>query len=83
MLKDCMQARDCLDLGLVDRVVPDEHLEATAQEIAQDLARYPKPILARFKRLLNCSLEGLPEYLEEENRELCFVLENASCLRGA
>ena len=83
VLKDRMHARDCLDLGLVDRVVPDELLEATAQEIAQNLARYPKPILARIKRLLNRSLEGLPEYLEEENRELCFVLENAGCLGGA
>ncbi|GAU09706.1 enoyl-CoA hydratase/isomerase family protein [Desulfoplanes formicivorans] len=83
VLKDRISARDCLDLGLVDRVVPDELLESTAQDIVRTLSRYPKPLLARFKRLLNRSLEGLPEYLEEENRELCFVLENANCLGGA
>lgn len=76
LLRDRIHAGECLDLGIVDRVVPDKQLEEVVWEVARTMARRPKSILTRFKRLLNQSLQGLPEYLEEENRELCFFLEN-------
>ncbi len=75
LVKDRIPASVCLELGIVDRIVPDDALEDAALAFAQALAERPKPILSRLKRLLNRSLQGLDEYLEQENQELCYFLE--------
>ena len=73
-----IDAQTCLDLGIVDRVVPDCDLEDEAMQTARLIAARPRPLLARLKRLLNRSLQGLPEYLEQENQELGYVLEQGN-----
>ena len=75
LFKDRMNAAACLDLGIVDRVVPDAELEEEAMRIALKIAERPKAISSRLKRLLNRSLYGLDDYLEQENQELCYFLE--------
>ena len=75
LLHDQIDARTCLDLGIVDQVVSDCDLEDKAMQVALTIAKRPRPILARLKRLLNLSLQGLPEYLEQENQDLSYVLE--------
>jgi len=68
-LGDRLGARECLALGLVNRVVPDAELEAEARALARRLAQGP-PIALRFmkdnlNRALGESLETLLE-LEAE-----------------
>ena len=50
---DAVSAKDAQDLGLVNRVVPADDLEATAAEWAGRLAKGPTATLALAKKLLN------------------------------
>lgn len=45
-------AQECLDMGLVWRVVPADQLEAETQAVAQELAANPIPSLVATKRLM-------------------------------
>ncbi|MFD3551220.1 enoyl-CoA hydratase/isomerase family protein [Streptomyces goshikiensis] len=55
---DAVPAAEAERLGLVNRVVPAEALEATAREWAERLAQGPTRALAMTKRLVNDSLDG-------------------------
>ncbi|MFB6582352.1 enoyl-CoA hydratase/isomerase family protein [Streptomyces sp. NPDC056402] len=55
---DAVPAAEAERLGLVNRVVPAEELEATAREWAERLARGPTRALAMTKQLVNASLDG-------------------------
>jgi 2-(1,2-epoxy-1,2-dihydrophenyl)acetyl-CoA isomerase len=60
-------AATALDWGLVNRVVPDDELEQSTQELLAKLAAGPTRAYASGKRLLNRSLyPGLAEQLEAE-----------------
>jgi len=50
---DSVSAKDARDMGLVNRVVPADDLEATAAEWAGRLAKGPTATLALAKKLLN------------------------------
>jgi 2-(1,2-epoxy-1,2-dihydrophenyl)acetyl-CoA isomerase len=66
-LGDKLPAADAKDLGLVNRVVPPEELDAAADELIGRLARAPTSALALTKRLFNRSLDGdrAAAFLEE------------------
>ncbi|MDH3452113.1 MAG: enoyl-CoA hydratase [Gammaproteobacteria bacterium] len=67
LLGDRFDAARAFDLGLVNRVVPEQEREAVTLELAQRLARGPAKAYARTKALLNSSLEdGLDVQLDAE-----------------
>ncbi|MFI8392126.1 enoyl-CoA hydratase/isomerase family protein [Streptomyces sp. NPDC085540] len=55
---DAVPAAEAERLGLVNRVVPAQELEATAREWAERLAQGPTRALAMTKQLVNASLDG-------------------------
>ncbi|MET9961873.1 enoyl-CoA hydratase-related protein [Streptomyces sp. NPDC006326] len=55
---DAVPAAEAERLGLVNRVVADAELEATAREWAERLAQGPTRALALTKQLVNASLDG-------------------------
>jgi 2-(1,2-epoxy-1,2-dihydrophenyl)acetyl-CoA isomerase len=69
LLNPTLSSREALDLGLVNRVVPDDDLQDAAMELAAQLVEGPASAFARCKALLERtwtnSLEG---QLEEERR---------------
>jgi 2-(1,2-epoxy-1,2-dihydrophenyl)acetyl-CoA isomerase len=67
LLGERVPAATALDWGLVNRVVPDDELEQSTQELLAKLAAGPTRAYASGKRLLNRSLyPGLAEQLEAE-----------------
>ncbi len=62
-----LSAEDCLGLGLANRVVPDEQLEAAAMELARDIAAGPPIALRLMKDNLNrATQESLEAILDLE-----------------
>jgi enoyl-CoA hydratase len=57
LLGEMVDAQDALRLGLVNRVVPDEELDATVDEIARKLAALPQETVRTNKALVNRSYE--------------------------
>ncbi|MFB6808607.1 enoyl-CoA hydratase/isomerase family protein [Streptomyces sp. NPDC056387] len=55
---DAVPAAEAARIGLVNRVVPGEELEATARAWAERLAQGPTRALALTKQLVNASLDG-------------------------
>ncbi|MFF8263406.1 enoyl-CoA hydratase/isomerase family protein [Streptomyces virginiae] len=55
---DAVPAAEAARLGLVNKVVPAEELQATAREWAERLAQGPTRALAMTKQLVNASLDG-------------------------
>ncbi|MFE7097502.1 enoyl-CoA hydratase/isomerase family protein [Streptomyces erythrochromogenes] len=55
---DAVPAAEAARLGLVNRVVPAEELQAAAREWAERLAQGPTRALAMTKQLVNASLDG-------------------------
>jgi 2-(1,2-epoxy-1,2-dihydrophenyl)acetyl-CoA isomerase len=54
---DDIPAERALEMGLVNKIVPKDHLEAAAKEWAERLAQGPTTALGLAKRLLNRSLD--------------------------
>ncbi|MGH7444408.1 MAG: enoyl-CoA hydratase/isomerase family protein [Longimicrobiales bacterium] len=62
-----MNAERCEKLGLFNRVVPGDQLEAAARSLAGQIAAQPAGIVADAKRTLRASLHSsLPDVLEME-----------------
>jgi len=60
-------AEECLALGLVNRLVPEDELDATATAVAAQLARSPSRALAGMKaNLLRAPVEDLEAAMEAE-----------------
>src|SRR5437764_585918 len=57
-----LTAEQALDIGLVTRVVADQHLEAEGLRLAQELAAGPTRALAETKRLI---WEGIGRSVED------------------
>jgi 2-(1,2-epoxy-1,2-dihydrophenyl)acetyl-CoA isomerase len=67
MLGERVPAEQALDWGLINRVLPDDELEAAADVLLQLLAHGPTASYAGSKRLLNRRMyAGLAEQLEAE-----------------
>lgn len=58
MLSDTLEADTAQELGLANRVVPADDLEAEAQKLAEKLAAGPTKAFARTKALINQSFEA-------------------------
>jgi len=56
-----LTAAEAQELGLVNRVVPDDRLEAESRELAEKLAQGPTKALGLTKMVLNRSLESTLE----------------------
>src|SRR5205085_8549978 len=66
-LGDEVGADEALRVGLVNKVVPAEELQAAAQELAQRLANGPTKAIGLAKRAINRALSmDLDELLEYE-----------------
>ena len=62
-----MNAERCEKLGLFNRVVPADQLEASARSVAGQIASQPVGVTADAKRTLRASLHrALPDILEME-----------------
>lgn len=78
-----IDAREAERLGLVNKVVPPEELEAATNELAQKLARGPTRTLGLAKKLLNKSFElSLPELLELELHTQASIMMSADFKEG-
>lgn len=66
MLGEPVEAQECLRLGLVNRVVPAEQVDQTADALAAQLAVGPSVMLALTKRLLAVSSESPRERAFEQ-----------------
>ena len=63
-------AHEALELGIVDRIVPQNQLEETAVQIARNFAAKQTRALATLKRLIGYSMKDLKDYLNFENQEI-------------
>ena len=61
---------EALDIGFVDQVVPDNKLEETAIQTAQDWTQRSTRSLIGIKRLLHYTMKDLSDYLNFESGEL-------------
>ena len=67
LLAEIIGANDALEMGLVNRVLPDNEVDAFVDDWARKLAAGPPIALAQTKRLLNNSLNvTLEEALDDE-----------------
>ena len=67
LLAEIIGANEALDMGLVNRVLPDSEVDAFVDDWASKLAAGPPIALAQTKRLLNNSLNvTLEEALDDE-----------------
>jgi 2-(1,2-epoxy-1,2-dihydrophenyl)acetyl-CoA isomerase len=67
LLAEIVGASDALEMGLINRVLPDEEVDAFVENWARKLAAGPPIALAQTKRLLNNSLNvTLEEALDDE-----------------
>jgi enoyl-CoA hydratase/carnithine racemase len=73
---DLIDAHEAEAAGLVNRVVPDDELMASAMELADKLCHIPAPALRQMKRAINRSYElmGLRETLEYNLESLSLIL---------
>lgn len=73
---DLIDAHEAEAAGLVNRVVPDDALMASAMELADKLCHIPAPALRQMKRAINRSYEGmgLRETLEYNLESLSLIL---------
>ena len=82
LLADNVDAAQALQLGLVNRVVAADRLEAEAQALVQRLAQGPTKALGAMKKLLRSALHhGLDEHLDAEAAQ--FVACTATADFGA
>ena len=59
LLGEVIHAEDALRMGLVNRVVPDDELDAAADEMARKLAALPPSVVRLNKRLVNLVYEQM------------------------
>jgi enoyl-CoA hydratase/carnithine racemase len=70
-----LPAKEALELGLLDRLVPEAWLEEVALKAAHRFGKVPNRTLSGIKKLLNHSLHDLKDILEIENQEICNTSE--------
>ena len=70
LAEDDISAKQALELGLVDEVVPVDDLDEAALRVAQLYAGKPVVTVSGIKRLLGYNLRDLSLYLEYENNEI-------------
>ncbi|MEW6660203.1 MAG: enoyl-CoA hydratase [Thermodesulfobacteriota bacterium] len=83
LLNPVLSARQALEWGLINRVVPDEQVVPAALEIAQQLANGPTLALGKAKRLLLSGVtESLESQMERESRAIAAMAGSADGREG-
>ena len=83
LLNRPVKAPEALELGLVNRVVPDEELDAAASELAARLAEGPTLAYARTRRLIRQSLSrDLSTQLDDEGEAIIAMAGTADFREG-
>ena len=78
-----LSAREALDWGIVNRVLPAEALPVEAQALARQLAAGPSRAYAAAKRLLQRSLDqSLETQLEDEAQSIAMASATADAREG-
>ena len=65
-----IDAREALEIGMVDQVLPYNKLEKTAIQVAQDMTKRSMRSLVGVKRLINYNMKDIKDYLDFESIEL-------------
>ena len=83
MLNRSLSADDCLRLGIVDQVHPQDQLAAAVDSLAQELASGPTSSYGRVKELCDKAfLHNLKSHLDLEHRLLIQSARSADCKEG-
>jgi len=83
MLNRALSADDCLRLGVVDQVHPQDQLAAAVDSLAQELASGPTASYGRVKELCDKAfLHNLKSHLDLEHRLLIQSARSADCKEG-
>lgn len=69
-----LTAENALQVGIVNKIVPDAEIDNEALRIAKRVAQYPATSLAGIKKLLNYPLKDVEEFLKFENTVLLDIL---------
>lgn len=77
LLNKDIKAKQALELGIVDQVVPSSDLESAAIDMALKFADNNAGTIAGLKKLINFSKNDLEAYFEMENQEI-FKIINSS-----
>jgi enoyl-CoA hydratase/carnithine racemase len=75
LLREEITAEEACEWGIINKVVPDDHLEKSALTLARRFAQRPARTIEGLKRLLHFSKRDLKDYLEFENQELLKIIE--------
>jgi enoyl-CoA hydratase/carnithine racemase len=78
-----IDAREALELGLVDRVVPSKDIETAAQETAEKIASKPMPFISGVKRLMHYAAKDLESFLDYENAQLLECIKSGCFRQGS
>jgi 2-(1,2-epoxy-1,2-dihydrophenyl)acetyl-CoA isomerase len=65
-----ISALEALKIGIVDQIVPNNKLEDTAIQIAQDFTKRSMRSLEGIKKLINYTMKDIQNYLDYESFEL-------------
>jgi len=83
LLNPVLSARQALEWGLINRVVPDDQVLSTALEIAGRWAKGPTRALGQTKRLiLSGATESLESQMERESRAIADMSGSADGREG-
>jgi 2-(1,2-epoxy-1,2-dihydrophenyl)acetyl-CoA isomerase len=83
LLNPVLSARQALEWGLINQVVPDEQVVPAALEIARQLAAGPTLALGAAKRLiLSGATESLESQMERESRAIAALAGSADGQEG-
>jgi 2-(1,2-epoxy-1,2-dihydrophenyl)acetyl-CoA isomerase len=78
-----LSAREALEWGIVNRVVPESELAAAAQALAKEMAEGPTAAFGAAKRLLRDSFsDTLETHLQAEARAIADRSRNAEAREG-
>jgi len=77
-----IEAREALELGLVDRVVPSEDIETVARETAEKIASKPMAFISGVKKLLHYASKDLESFLDFENAQLLECIKSGCFRQG-
>jgi 2-(1,2-epoxy-1,2-dihydrophenyl)acetyl-CoA isomerase len=79
-----LSARDALDWGLINRVVPDGSLDSEASRVAAQLADSPTAAVGAAKSLLNqaAGMDRLDVHLDAELTELARIADGPNFAEG-
>ena len=84
LMMEGLDAREALEWGLINRVVPDGSIDSEAMKIASELAESPTAALSVAKNLLNQSagMDRLDVHLDAELTELARIADGPNFAEG-